>query len=291
MTNFSLFLAFLALIVSTPAVAQDSSFQLTGAIGAWSNQYGGHDFDARRGIDGEYERTSADIGLSYARTLGNGMTGVAAVDFGYISPAKIGSVQDEDATKSTAGLTLRLLQDQGDFSYGGFIGGGTLNDYGDTNEKMTFGYIGAEMSKATTFGSYYGQIGYLDSSDEFDEGTREAPFINLGGSYNLPSNYALTGALGLAGGNKYLGSENNQIISLSLGVERAIGDYLFSVGYEATQISFDNVSGDGNTYGDTFGTLFVGVTYEFGGKTNHGSRLPSLAKWVSYNANEIEQPL
>ncbi len=283
MTYSPFFGACLAIIAAAPAFAQDSSVQITGAIGTWNNQDGGSDIFSNGGINGEDSRFSADIGLSFAASAGNGLTAVTALDLGYISPAD-DTLDTDDATKSTAGVTLRLLNDQGGFTYGGFIGGGMHNDYGDSDEVMTYGYIGAEIAAKTSFGSYYGQIGYLDSYDEYVEGTREAPFINVGGAFDISDNYSLTGSLGYAGGKKYSSDLDNRIINLSVGVERAVGDYLVSVGYEATQISYE----DADRNGDTFGSFVVGATYAFGGTANHGSPLPNLANWVSYNANEIE---
>lgn len=288
MQYFRILATSLAAFSTLPASAQNTSFQISGALGAWHNQYGGNGFDATRGIEGTYDRGTADLSFSVAAAMDNGLTTVATARFGYISPAEDGSVEDDDATKSTADLTLRLLTTRGDLTFGAFAGGGTQDDYGDSEVEMTYGYVGGEIAKTTAAGTVYAQIGYLDSDDEYNEGPADAPFLNIGGSYDIAENVALTGAFGYARGDKIYLSDNNELLSLTVGVERKFGDYTVRLDYEATQISFESAGGE--TFGDTFGTLSVGASYHFGGTAQHGSPLPDLARWISYNANEVEQP-
>ncbi|MFQ1699907.1 hypothetical protein ACJ5NV_04850 [Loktanella agnita] len=289
MQHFLIITTSLAALSTLPAAAQDTSFQISGALGAWHNQYGGNGFDARRGIEGTYDRGAAELSFSIAAAMDNGLTTVATAHFGYISPAEDGSVEEDDATKSTADLTLRVMTERGNLTFGSFAGGGTQDDYGDSDIRMTYGYVGGEVVKNIAAGTVYAQIGYLNSEDEFKEGPADAPFLNIGGSYNIAEHYALTGAFSYARGDTLDLSDNNELLSLTVGVERSFGDYVVRLDYEATQISFESVSGA--TFGDTFGTLSVGASYRFGGTAQHGSLLPKLARWVAYSANEIEQPL
>ena len=276
--------AALATITATQVVAQDASFEFSGSIGSLTNQDGGNDIEGNSGIAGTDTRASATLGLSVAYGLANGWTGVTALNLGGFSDAD-DALDTDDTTRSTADLTVRALSDLGGYTLGGFAGFGTHNDNGDSDEIMTYGYIGAEIAGATSFGGYYAQIGYLDSADEYDEGTQEAPFINLGGSYNITADYTLTGSLGFAAGQKYSSDYDNRIINAAIGVERTMGDVLVSVGYEATQISYLDA---GIRSGDTFGSFSIGATYAFGGSADHGSPLPSFGNWVAFNANEVE---
>lgn len=285
MRTIHIVVAALATFAATQAVAQDASFEFSGSVGSVTNQDGGSDIESNGGISGTDTRAAAGLGLSVAYGLVNEWTGVTALNLGGFSDADT-TLDTDDTTRSTADLTVRALSNQGAYTLGGFAGFGTHNDNGDSNEIMTYGYIGAEIAGATSFGSYYAQIGYLDSADEYDEGTQEAPFINLGGSFDITTDYALTGSLGFAAGQKYDDDYDNRIINAAIGVERAMGDILISVGYEATQVSY--VYFDDIRYGDTFGSFSIGATYAFGGSADHGSPLPSFGNWVAFNANEVE---
>jgi hypothetical protein len=74
-------------------------------------------------------------------------------------------------------------------------------------------------------------------------------------------------------------------LDLSVGAERDFGNYVGFVKMQHMQIFYDD---DGFCYGDSFNTLSVGITMNFGGSSKHGSTLPELGRWVAYNANEVE---
>jgi hypothetical protein len=283
MTKTYLIVAALAAITSTHATAQDSSFQISGSIGSLTNQDGGAGIESYNGIESAATRATAELGFSAAYGFGAGLTGVASLNFGGIDD----SVDDDDATLSTSDLTLRVLADRGAYTFGGFLGFGTHEDNGDSDEDMTYQYLGAEVAGDTSFGGYFVQVGYLDSADEYDEGTQDAPFVNVGGSYDITSDYSLTGSFGYAGGKKFgADGDDNRTLNASIGVERSVGNILVTAGYEFTQISFED--SDGDRFGDTFGEFTIGATYAFGGEANHGTLLPSFGNWVAFNANEIE---
>jgi hypothetical protein len=192
---------------------------------------------------------------------------------------------DDDATSTLFDLTLRGLKSDGDMSYGVFIGAGVQDDYGDADERMTYRYLGVEFAHDQSWGDYYAQFGFVDGDDEYNESTSNAPFLNVGGRYNLENGYALTGALAIAGGVKYDDEYSNRILDLSVGAERDFGNYVGFVKMQHMQIFYDD---DGFRYGDSFNTLSVGITMNFGGSSKHGSTLPELGRWVAYNANEVE---
>lgn len=287
MKNTLFVAATIAALGGTAAAAQELSYQVSGSIGAWQNQNGGADIESNFGLAGTDTRTAAELDFSAAYGFASGYTAVAALGFGAFSDADE-ELNFDDSTKSTADLTLRVLRDAGAYTFGGFIGSGQHDDDGDSDEDMTYQFAGAEVATDLAFGELFAQVGYLDSTDEYDEGTQDAPFVNFGGSYGFSNGYAVLGSLGFAGGNKYGDEEsNNRIINLTLGVERTFGDVAVNASYEATQISY-KFDGDDERYGDTFGTLSIGATYAFGGAGDHGSKLPNFGNWVAFNANEIE---
>ena len=266
------------------SLAQDQGYQLDFSLGTWSNLDGGSGIESNGGIDGTDDRLQGDISLSYARDMGS-FTGVAALHFGYITEAD-DSLDTDDATRGVLDLTLRALFDRGDVTYGGFIGYGKQDDYGDSDEDMTYAYIGAEFSRDVAWGSYYGQVGYFTGEDEYDEATQDAPFINLGANYGLANGIELYGALGYAGGKKYGDSDYpNRTVDLRLGARRDFGGFTGYVEAQSIQISYDS---SGTRYGDTFNSISVGMTMTFGSDVDHGTGLPEFGRWSAYNANEIE---
>jgi hypothetical protein len=305
-----------ASLAETPASAEGLSYQISGRTGALNNQHGGSGITQIRGIGDSYERDFVDLNFSVAKKFGNGDTLVVAYgrsdfdvfsSFNHMDESYYGlsnNVTENDATKSTKEVTLRYLSEHDGHTFGGFAGTGIVEDYGDYVGHMGYVFMGAEISKEIEFGGYYAQVGMMDSNNtRFKEGTQNAPFINIGGRYELGNNFMLTGSLGFAGGKKGVWNSytlkpikvNNNTFNARVGLERSFGDITGSVGYEITQFSavapgyisnkFDTVR-----IGDTFEQFYVGFKYNFGAKANHGSPLPSFRNWIAYNFNEIEQP-
>ena len=264
------------------AAAEGLSFEATATIGSISNEDGGNEILSNSGIDDQYTRQTDGLNLSVAYGFGDGLTAVGMLDYGTISSP---NDDEEDATQSTRDLTLRLLADRAGVTFGGFIGAGNHGDYGDSYEPMTYSFAGAEISGDTSYGGYYAQVGYLDSTDEYDEGTQDAPFVNVGAYYDV-SAYTFSGSFGYAGGTKYGSLDTNRILNANLGVARDFGDYELFANYDLLEISYEDPGND--RLGDTFGTFSLGVNFALGGAANHGSPLPSLGNWVAFNANEIE---
>ena len=274
--------------LSAAAHAEGLSYGADFAIGQWSNSNGGQGLQSSGGISGEDQRFTGKIGLSLANDFG---MFVGQVDLNYQSLADADpALNTDDTTMETLDVTLRGTKDFGGFQAGLFLGYGTHNDNGDSDLNMYYRYVGIDASKTVSFGEVFGQIGYLDSGDEYDEGTQEAPFLRVGASYNLGSDMVLTGAVSMAGGVKYDDSDyKNHVLGLELGLEKSIGDSGLSVygSYEFTQIYYEN-SFVGDDYGDNFSTVWLGLKYDLGGDTKRGGKLPNLGQWVAYNANEVE---
>ncbi len=192
----------------------------------------------------------------------------------------------DDSTMFSRDVALRLRRDFGGFVAGTFLGYGDQDDNGDSDLSMSYTFAGLEAERATAFGSIFGEAGYLDSKDEFDEGTQRAPYVRAGLVYNLPNDFVMTGSVGYAGGRKY-GEDiyDNNIINAEIGVERAVTGQLSVYGsYDYNRIWYEE---DAENLGDTFGTVYVGVRMTLG-NTTAARPLSPLGKWVSYNANEIE---
>lgn len=271
------------------AQAEGLSFGADFALGQWSNADGGSGLESNGGIDGEDDRLTAKLGLSVANDFG---MFVGQIDLNYQKLEEAASSLDtDDATSEILDVTLRGMKDFGAVKAGLFLGYGEHHDYGDSDQNMYYKYIGIDASAPVSFGEVFGQVGYLDSVDEYDEGTQHAPFLRIGTTYNLASDLTLSGAVSVAGGRKYGDSfYQNHILGLELGLEKAIADTGLSVygSYEYTRIYYDYADGSPGETGDTFGTVWLGVKYNLGGDTKRGGKLPNVGQWVAYNANEIE---
>jgi hypothetical protein len=280
--------ALLTAASTLPVLGQESSFQITGSVGTWSNQDGGSNIISNEGINGENSRTQGDISLGYARTFGN-FTGVGTLHYGAISvadPTDDFDADEEDATKYVADITLRGLMSRGDMTFGVFLGSGRQDDYGDADEDMTYEYAGLEFSKDLTWGNYYTQVGYVNGEDQYDESLQDATFVNVGTQYDLQNGFALTGAVGVAQGDTESDpTDDTTVLDVTIGAERDFGNFVGFVELQQQQIYYEDGA---DNYGDTFTSFSVGVTMTFGGDVSHGTPLPDLGRWVAYKANEIE---
>ena len=307
-------------LAAMPVSAQDFSYQISGNMGSFSNQYGGYGISQQRGIGDSYDRDFVDLNFSIAKELMNGDTFVAAYNRSQFDVFSSFDEDDEnhynntggsgpevDATAYTNDLTLRYLRDRNGYTFGGFAGIGRHNDYGDYDPQMGYHFMGAEVSRETQFGGIYVQAGMVDAKNTlWMEGIQDAPFINFGGRYKLENGFTLTGSLAYAGGKQgvwhYFGNPKRTILvdsdtfNARIGLERDFGNITGSFGYEITHINsvapdyISNYNQTDRPFGDTFEQFYVGFKYEFGATANHGSPLPSFGNWVAFAENEVEMP-
>ncbi len=283
-----LFVASLVAVTTAAASAHAQGLSFTGdvALGYWENTDGGSGLESTGGIDGRDSRGTARLGLSVANDFGSF---IGQIDLNYQKLERASSaLDDDDATSEMLDVTLRAMRDFGGFEGGLFLGYGIHNDYGDSDENMGYRYVGLDVAAPVSFGSVFGQVGFLDSFDEYDEGTQDAPFLRVGATYSLASDTSLFGAVSWAGGKKYGESAyDNTIVGLELGIEKALNDSGLSVyaSYDHTRMYYTY---EGVKSGDNFGTLWVGLKMNLGGDTKRGGKLPNFGQWVAYNANEIE---
>jgi hypothetical protein len=304
-----------------PASAEGLSYQISGSAGGFNNRYGGYGLPGRKGIGNSYNRDFVDLKFSVATELMNGDTFVAAYNTSRFDVFSSFNVPDEntynnvggngregDATRYSADVTFRYLGDRNGYTFGGFVGIGLHNDYGDLDAQMGYTFAGAEVSRETQFGGFYAQAGMVDAkNNNWLEGIQNAPFINVGGRYELGNDFTLTGSLGYAGGRQgvyhYFAKPEERTILLHsnlfnarIGLERDFGNITGSVGYEITHFNsiaphyVSNYNKTDRPYGETFDQFYVGFKYAFGANANHGSPLPSFGNWVALTENEGELP-
>jgi hypothetical protein len=272
-------------LLATQAAAQDMSFAFEGAYGAWANRNGGAGITDNGGLNGTDTRAVSQLSFGVAREFTPRFAASAQIAYGHWSSAA-SDLDTDDATQSTLDATLRgFWQGNGPVRYSAFFGIGEQNDYGDSDQDMSYAFVGADAEWDTDFGSVFTQIGYFDSSDEFSEGTQNAPFIRVGGIYEFGLDYAATAAFSVAGGEKYVNKLDNRTLNIELGLEKDFGSFVGFARYEWTQISYKF---GGDRFGDTFETLSLGVRLVLGGDVDHGPSIAPIGRWVAYNANEIE---
>lgn len=273
-----------ALALSCSANAAPSvSTELGLGIGFVKNGDGGMGLASNGGIDSAETRSNADLDLTSVLSFAN-----ADVQLGLSTSRfqKKGSDED-DTTKYTADVSAHYLHKMGEYRIGAFVGAGRHNDNGDSDQGMRYRFYGVEFDRQIAKGSVFGQLGYFDSYDEYNEGTQDSTFIRVGGTYALDPVWTATGSLAYAKGDKYSSNYDNSIWALELGIERVFTPTITGfASYELDRIGYD----DGNKYGDVFHTAMVGVKIAFGTsqKNTKAMSLPSFGRWVAFNANEIE---
>lgn len=277
-------LALLAASIASTATAEGLSFGVDFALGAWANH------SAAAGLANKEDRVTGKLGISVANDFGM-FIGQLDLNLQTITrPADLAEEDtfEEDATHGLADVTLRAMRDFGGTNVGLFLGKGEHDDFGDSDQYMSYQFVGLDAERETGFGAVFGQIGYLDSTDEYSEGLQRATFLRAGAAYRVASGLALTGAFSMAEGRAYgRDASSSSVLGIEFGVEKALGDSGMTLygSYEHTKLSIEDYTGD---TGDEFGTLWVGLKYDFGGNTKRGSKLPNIGQWVAYQANEVE---
>lgn len=278
-------------VVSTPGVI---TYSLGVAAGGIHNQDGGNGILSNGGADASDTRYSLSVDGTFGYYAGDGLGVLVEAKGSMYSDPAVGDLGDW--TRYHADVTGHMFYSPSEtFLIGAFIGVGRHDDTGDSDEDMGYWFDGIEASAGMGWGNIFGQIGYLDSFDEYDEGTQSAPFIRVGATYFIDDNFAVTAAGSLAGGVKYDDDDYpNRIIGLEIEPEYKFAESPISVfaRYEFNQISYETPAGD--RYGDTFHAFKVGLRIRSDGtlrdNLSGGGSLssPMAGPWVAYNANEIE---
>lgn len=265
-------------------------YSLGAAVGLIHNTNGGNGVESNGGADAAATRGSISLDGTLGYEAGSFGVLLGAAGTVYTKPTE-GSL--DDFTTFHADVTGHAYIAASEMLLVGVFGGiGAHDDNGDSDESMRYGFAGFEAKADFDWGNAFGQVGYLNSSDEYDEGTQKAPFVRIGATYFLDDNFAISAAGSLAGGFKY-GDEPNRIVSLEVEPEYKFADSPLSIfaRYEFSQISYDD---SGDRYGDNFHALKVGIRLRTDGTLREnlsgggGLSNPMAGQWVAYNANEIE---
>jgi hypothetical protein len=134
------------------SASAELSFGIDAAVGTWAN----HSTDT--GLEGHRDRKTGKLGLSVANDFG-GFVGQADLNWQALTSVD----GDEDATKSIFDVTLRGMRDFGTMRGGIFLGKGEHQDYGDSDEYMSYQFIGFEGSKVRRFDGHEFRLGLWSS--------------------------------------------------------------------------------------------------------------------------------
>lgn len=208
----------------------------------------------------------------------------------WFGPGHDADADADDWTKNYLTGGVHLYSRMASGLYGAFAGGGITDDTGDSDENQTYWFLGAEGQWQVHNSIVFGQAGYLDANDEYDEGLNQAGFARLGGRVFTQPNTALMAAVSGAFGQQDDGDA--YLANLELEAEHAFGNGSTSLfaSYEGTFVSFD--SGDHNT---NFHGVMLGFRWRPGASDLMNAyngpaslELPSLDRWVAFTANEVE---
>jgi hypothetical protein len=177
---------------------------------------------------------------------------------------------------------------------GVFGGGGMAKDTGDTDEPQTYWFGGAEMLRAIGDVTYFGQVGYLDGNDEYDEGINQAGFARVGARIFTKPNVSVMAALSGAYGMQDNGDEADS--HALIGNIEAEAEYALSAqtslfaSYQGTFVSFD-----GGMHLADFHDLMIGFRWRPGASDLRSAyegpaslTLPPVDRWFALTADEVE---
>ena len=278
----------ISMAFSTSALAAaDVSTELGIGFGVVKNGDGGMGLDSYGGISSAENRLNGDLDLATVLSYpGYDLQfGLAASTFEDASQ----KADQDDATGHFEEISAHYLRKVGNYRIGGFVGWGSHDDNGDSDDSMGYRFLGIEADRPITNGNVFGQIGYLDSYDEYNEGTQDAPFVRVGANYSASAMWRFSGSIAYAGGVKLGANYDNSTWAIELGAERKFNDMITGfVSYELDRIGFEN--DESEKLGDVFHTVMVGIKMSFGDKAKFTKpiSLPSFGRWVAFNANEIE---
>jgi hypothetical protein len=202
--------------------------------------------------------------------------------------------ESDDWTKSYLTGALHLYMDM-QASKLGVFGGGGITDGDDTDEDQTYWFAGLEGQRVMGNAVLFGQLGYLDGEDEFDEGINQAGFAQIGARWFAQPNMAFMAALSGAFGQQDNGDASDSdawIGDVALEAEYGFGNSGASVfaSYEGTFVSFDG--GDHNT---NFHGAMLGFRWRPGSPdlmTAYSGpaslQVAPVDRWFAFTANEVE---
>jgi hypothetical protein len=222
-----------------------------------------------------------------------GTTGAFGVQ-GDIRGSLFDGDDDEDLTDSYLTGALHLFMDM-PVGKLGIFGGGGMTESDDTDEDQTYWFAGLEGQRAMGNALLFGQLGYLDGDDEFDEGINQAGFAQIGARFFAQPNMAFMAALSGAFGKQDNGDEADSdawIGDIALEAEYGFGNSGASAfaSYEGTFVSFDGGDHNANFHGAMAGFRWrpgaPDLMTAYSGPAS--LQVAPVDRWFAFTANEVE---
>lgn len=212
-----------------------------------------------------------------------------------------GSGDDDDLTRGDYMGAVHLdMRDPSSYLFGIFAGGGQSFDDGDNDDdSIPFWFVGLEGQKYINNLTLGGQLGYLDSDDNYDETISNALFVRAAAGYYFGENTKLSGDLAFLRGDRVNGSSSRRgtMDVISWGARL---DHFSSKLPVGLSLSYNGFDYEGDRESDESDAPFVhevriGASLLLGtgslmenDRRAAGAELPPINRWISTSANEIE---
>ncbi len=207
---------------------------------------------------------------------------------------------DNDQTIGDLTAAAHLsYRDPSMFLVGLFGGGGLSEDNGDDEEDITFFFAGAEAQGYWDNFTAYGQVGYLDGEEFYQEIPENAWFGRGVLSYYYMSNTKISGELSFLSGDRPNGAGGNG--ELEVFGWGAKVQHLFDVpvlpGPAGISVAYNGYNYDATNESDSpdVHEFRIGFDFLFGSpslidndRRAAGLDLAPINRWISTSTNEIE---
>ncbi|WP_432474637.1 hypothetical protein [Amphritea sp. HPY] len=168
-----------------------------------------------------------------------------------------------------------------------YLGYGVSKDNGDNDDDtMPYRFAGLGITKTIDKFEINGQLGMVDSDDNYGEAIENGVYGGLSVNYQLNDQVALTGRMFGLKGDRDDDPTAAEAFDVAAGVEYSpsVHPVTFWANYDYSSYNPDE--------SDTpnISEVRIGLTYHFGNKEGITSRryLPNIGRWMSLYMNEIE---
>ncbi|MDC0131719.1 hypothetical protein OAI24_02510 [Alphaproteobacteria bacterium] len=283
------------LIAPWSASATDNQAWLNADISVW-----GGNFDYQEGEVAVGEHRDHVYGAAVDFRLGVGGTshGTLSLDYEHTLNSMFNDddklTHDDDQTNFYRQIAYKhsFLVSDGTWVVSPYIGVGDSKDFGDNGGKPTdYKFFGLGVTKNLEKVSVDVQLGRVFSSDPYDETVNSGSYRGITIDYEHNDKVTYSGSFYALNGGRFdddhdYDPTNVEIEQLSLSAEyQQKGS---AISYWANT-SFTDYRLEDSSDPHSWETR-IGLTYHFGEASGVSSRryLPSLGRWISMSANEIE---
>lgn len=253
-----------------------------------------------------YEKDEVDIGDQDQGIVGARgayslpLSSMFSAQFDLIGEANItGSDDDNDLTLGDYMGAIHIdARDPSSYLFGVFGGGGQSFDNGDNDgDSIPFWFAGIEGQKYFNNLTLGGQIGYVDSDDNYDETISNAWFARAATSYYIGYDTKLSGDVAFFTGDRANGNSSGSMDVISWGARLDHFFPEFPVGLMVAYNGFDYEGDAASNESDApvVHEFRIGASLLFGAgsimendRRAAGADLPAINRWISTSANEIE---